>query len=88
MVTQNRQRGHTGSAPFAHLGYLKVFASPHRVAVQRALALIKQELNGDLLQALLGLKSSPASRGTGNNRQLPLHPPRAAYRQGSGSLSI
>lgn len=88
IVTQNRQRGHTSSAPFAHLRCLKVLASPSRDTVKTALTLIKQGLNGDLLQALLGLKSNPASQGTGNDRQLSLHPPCAAYRQGSGSISI
>ena len=88
MVTQNRQRGHTSSASFAHLRCPKVLVPPSRDAVQIALALIKQGLNGDFLQALLGLKSSPASWDTGNNRQLSLHPPCAAYRQGSGSISI
>lgn len=88
MVTQIRWWGHTSSAPFAHLRCPKVLASPSRDAVQTVLALIKQGLNGDLLQALPGLKSSPASWGTGNNRQLSLHLPCAAYRQDSGSISI
>lgn len=88
MVTQNRERGHVSSAPFAHLRCLKLLASTSRDAAQTTLALIKQGLNGDLLQALPGLKSSPTSRSTGNNRQLSPHPLCAAYRQGSGSVSI
>lgn len=88
MVTHSRQQGHTSSALVAHLRCPKVLASPSRDAVQTGLALIKQGLNRDHLQTLPGLKSSPASRGMGNNRQLSLHSPCASYRQGSGSISI
>lgn len=68
-MTQNRQQGHTSSAPFSHLKSPTVLAFPSKGALQTALALIKQGINRGLLQA------EQQSCVTGNNRQLPPHRP-------------
>lgn len=88
VVTQNRQRSHTSSAPCAHFRCPKLSSSCSREAFQTALVLIKQGPNRGLLQELPGLKSSPASQNKGTHRLLSLLLACAAYRRRSGSSSM